>query len=100
MEKRLPITIVVNLAQVNGHASTVKEIAYTDNISAHGVCVISNRPWKPGELVEVTPMKEQITIRGKVAHCERRGEDRYAIGLTFRGGQVNWSPYRTYAGAA
>jgi hypothetical protein len=98
--KRLPIAIVVHLAQLHSDAANGAEVAYTDNISAHGACLISSRPWKLGEVVEVTPLKDQIPLCGKVAHCERRDDHRYAIGLAFQGCRVTWSTYRTYTGAA
>jgi hypothetical protein len=40
MEKRLPIAIVVKLAPVNGQSTSQSELTYTDNISAHGACII------------------------------------------------------------
>jgi hypothetical protein len=98
MEKRLPIAIVVNLAPVNGHSASEPELTYTDNISAHGACILSSRPWKPGELADVISLKEQIVLRGKVVHCEKRYEARYGVGLSFNGLRVTWSPFQTYAG--
>jgi hypothetical protein len=98
MEKRLPIAIVVNLAPANGHAASQAELTYTDNISAHGACVVSSRPWKPGELAEVMSLKDQIALRGKVVYCAKRSEAHYIVGLSFNGHSVNWSSYRTYAG--
>lgn len=98
MEKRLPIAIVVNLAPVNSHAATQSELTYTDNISAHGACVVSSRPWKPGEMAEVISLRDEIALRGRVVHCEQRSSERYRIGLTFQGLRVTWSSYRTYAG--
>lgn len=98
MEKRLPIAIVVNLAPVNGHSATQPELTYTDNISAHGACVVSTRSWKPGELAEAISLKDQIALRGKVVHCEKRSDARYIVGLSFSGRRVTWSGYRTYAG--
>jgi hypothetical protein len=98
MEKRLPIAIVVNLAPVNGQPASQPELTYTDNISAHGACVVSSRAWKPGELAEVISLKDQIALRGKVVHCEKRFDARYIVGLSFNGLRVTWSSYRTYAG--
>lgn len=98
MEKRLPIAIVVNLAPVNGRSTSQSELTYTDNISAHGACIISSRAWKPGELAEVMSLKDQIALRGKVVHCEKRSDARYIVGLSFNGLRVTWSTYSTYAG--
>jgi PilZ domain-containing protein len=96
MEKRLPIAIVVHLKQARSANGT--EMAYTDNLSAHGACVVSSRPWEPGEVAEVTSLKDQITLRGRVIHCEKRGDSRYNVGMTFHGHQVTWSRFRAYAG--
>jgi hypothetical protein len=98
MEKRLPIAVVVNLAPVNGQPARQPELTYTDNISAHGACVVSMRAWKPGELAEVISLKDQIALRGKVVHCEKRSDARYIVGLSFNGLRVTWASYRTYAG--
>lgn len=54
MEKRLPIAIFVNLAPAQNRNGT--ELTYTENVSAHGACVVSNRPWQPGEIAEVTAL--------------------------------------------
>lgn len=99
MEKRLPIAIVVHLARLQDQPVDGAELTYTDNVSVHGACVLSNRPWQTGELVQVTSFKEQTPIRGKVAYCQKRGEKRYGIGLNFNGSRVTWSTFRAYNGA-
>ena len=98
MEKRLPIAIVVHLARVQEEPVDGSELTYTDNVSAHGARVLSNRPWQVGELVQVTSFKEQTPIRGKVAHCQKIGDKRYSIGLNFNGSSVTWSTFRAYSG--
>ena len=100
MEKRIPIAIVLNIAQVHDQTANGAELTYTDNVSAHGACVVSSRSWKLGELMEVTPLKEQTTLLGKVAHCEKRSDHHYGVGLVFQGGHVTWSMYRRYVGLA
>jgi PilZ domain-containing protein len=98
MEKRLPIAIVVHLARVQDEPVGGAELTYTDNVSAHGACVLSNRSWQTGELVQVTSFKEKVPIRGKVTHCEKRGDKRYRIGLNFNGSRVTWPTFRAYSG--
>jgi PilZ domain len=98
MEKRLPIAIVVHLARVQDQPVDGAELTYTDNVSAHGARVLSNRPWQIGEQVQVTSFKEKTPIRGKVAHCQKVGDKRYSIGLNFNGGRVTWSTFRAYSG--
>lgn len=100
MEKRLPIAIVVNLAPAPAQSGNFSEMTYTDNVSAHGACVVSNHQWEPGETVEVTPFQDQIAMRGKVVYSRKHGEERYAIGLNFQNCAVVWSLYLKYAGRA
>lgn len=100
MEKRLPIAIVVHLAPgTQDDPVGVAELTYTENVSAHGVCVVSRRAWRSGERVRVTSFKEHIELCGKVVHCRKCDADRYAIGLTFPEQEVTWSTFRNYAGA-
>jgi hypothetical protein len=94
MEKRLPIVVVVYLSYVQDQPVNEPELTYTDNISAHGACVISSRTWKLGEVVEVASWKDQIALRGKVIHCQKRSDDRYAIGFAFQEQDIAWSKYR------
>ena len=97
MEKRIPIALLVHLNQPQAQSPSATELTYTDNVSAHGACVVSGRPWQPGELAEVTSLKDEITLRGKVIHCQKRNDDRYRVGLTFLGRNVSWSNYSAYA---
>ena len=97
MEKRLPIAMVVNLASVQAQGANGAEMTYTNNVSAHGACVVSSRSWEPGEVAEVTSLLDEIAMRGKVVYCRKHAEDRYAIGLNFQNRAVVWSIYLKYA---
>jgi hypothetical protein len=97
MQKRLPIAVVVRLLRGEENPGNGAELTYTENISAHGACVISNRAWQPGELAQVISFKEEIALRGRVVHCRKCSNDRYAVGLTFQGREVTWATYRNYA---
>lgn len=90
MHKRLPIAIVVRLAHIQGNPEDTPELTYTENVSAHGACVVSRRPWHQGELAQVTSFGEQIRVRAKVIHCRKFSADRYAVGLTVQGHEVTW----------
>ena len=98
MEKRLPIAMVVNLTSPRDPADNGAELTYTNDVSAHGACVVSNRQWQPGEIAEITSFSDQIAMRGKVVYCRRHGNDQYIIGLNFQSGHVLWSTYLRYEG--
>jgi hypothetical protein len=97
MEKRLPIAVVVHLADVQDHPVNAAELTYTENVSAHGTCVISKRAWQTGESVQVMSLEEQVALRGKVVYCRKDSNDRYVVGITFQGCEVTWKTYRNYA---
>jgi hypothetical protein len=99
MEKRLPIAIVVRLTHAEDQPANGSELTYTDNVSAHGARVISRNPWQSGEVAQLTSLKDETTICGRVVYCQKLPDDRYCIGLNFQDRRVTWSTYRAYNGA-
>lgn len=98
MEKRIPIAIVVHLVCMEDDTTERPELTFTDNISAHGACVVSSRRWKPGEMAEVTSLNDKIMLVGKVTYCQKREDDRYNVGLNFTEREVTWNPYVRHDG--
>jgi len=98
MEKRIPIAIVVRLSHAQDKRASEPELTYTENVSAHGAGVVSSRPWQIGEVAQVTSLKDEITISGKVTYCLMLPGNRYSIGLNFQDRRVTWSAYRPYSG--
>ncbi|HYT24048.1 MAG TPA: PilZ domain-containing protein [Candidatus Polarisedimenticolia bacterium] len=99
IDKRLPIAVVVYLSQAQDRTVKESELTCTDNISVNGARVISRRPWQTGELVQLTPLKDEASIRGKVVYCQKLEDDRYLIGLNIQGLGASWPAFRTYSGA-
>jgi PilZ domain len=90
-KSRLPIALIVQLTQAQSRPSPRRqELTFTDNISAHGACVVSSRRWQRRELMDVTSVKDQVTLRGKVMHCQKRTDNRYGIGLRFAEHAFTW----------
>src|SRR5207253_3096349 len=50
MDKRLPIAMVVQLAQAQDQPISGPEMTYTDNVSVNGARVVSSRAWQTGEM--------------------------------------------------
>ena len=98
MEKRLPIMIVVRLVRIQEQTVDGTELTYTDNVSANGARVISDRAWQKGDLAQVTSLKDESTVRGKVVYCQKLPDNRYCIGLDFQNGGICWSKVRSYLG--
>ena len=81
--------LVVNLAPLGERSE--RERTYTENISAHGARVHSTRSWQPGEQVEITPLKEDAPVRGEVVYWQKRGHDRFFVGVKLRQGPIPWT---------
>ena len=97
MEKRLPIIVVVRLAQAESAGTDGEERTYTDNISARGARVYSVRLWQLGDAVHVTAQNEAPTC-GNVVYCQRLADDRYAVGVKFLDPTLAWSAVRRFDG--
>jgi len=97
IEKRLDLAIVVRLSRMKHWPANGDERTFTDNVSTHGARVVSRHPWQPGDQAQVTPLKEEAPIRGKVVYCQRLDVDRYGVGLRFLERPVMWSMFRAYA---
>jgi hypothetical protein len=96
IERRLPVIVVVRLAQLELPSSDALEWTYTDNVSAHGARVFSKRLWQPGDGITVAPYNEETTY-GNVVYCQRMADGRFFIGVKFKD-QVEWSIVRRYDG--
>jgi len=97
MERRLPIVVVVRLAQAERSGADGEERTYTDNISSRGARVYSNRPWQLGDAVQVTPRNENPAC-GNVVYCQTLEDGRFVIGVKFQDRPVMCSAMRRYDG--
>ena len=97
MERRLPIIVVVRLAQGEPAENAREERTFTDNISLHGARLFSGRAWQAGDGVQVTP-RNQDAAHGKVVYCQKLPGDRYSIGVKFQDRSVTWSSLQRYDG--
>jgi PilZ domain len=97
MERRLPIIVVVRLAQAECASTNGEERTFTDNISSRGARVYSARRWQLGDAVQVTPRNEDRAC-GKVVYCETLEDGRFVIGVKFQDRPVTWSAMRRYDG--
>ncbi len=97
VERRLPIVVVVRLAQAERAGNEGEERTYTDNISSSGARVYSIRPWQLGDAVQVTPRNEDPAC-GNVVYCQTLEDGRFVIGVTFQDRPVTWSAVRRYDG--
>jgi hypothetical protein len=98
-EKRLPLVVVVRLAALEEASGESDERTCTDNVSPHGVRVVSTHAWQPGQQAEIIPEKDECPMRGEVVYCHRLDNDRFYVGVRFSRSRIPWSTLQRYHGS-
>jgi PilZ domain len=98
MERRLPIIVVVRLAQAENAGTNVEERTYTDNISPRGARLFSTRPWQPGDSVRIAP-RDEDPVLGNVVYCQALADGRFVVGVNFQDRPITWSAMHRYDGS-
>ena len=68
----------------------ITELAFTENVSFHGVRAVTERAWKPGERVIEQSYHGSIRSRAKVIYCHPLAKSRYAVGLELHSAVGTW----------
>src|SRR6266404_4597180 len=82
IEKRTPTSLPVYLASLE--EPRARERTLTENVSPHGVRVISQRSWQSGEGSVVTFLTEEFPQVGRVIYCVPKAGDCFCVGLEFQ----------------
>src|SRR5882757_2054422 len=88
-QKRTRATVALQIASAG--QPFITELAFTENVSLHGVRVVTERAWKPGERVIVKSFHGSIQSVAKVIYCYRLAETRYAVGLELHSAVGTWA---------
>jgi hypothetical protein len=89
IQKRTPATVALQITSAK--QPFISELAFTENVSLHGVRVVTERAWKPGERVIVKSYHGSIQSAARVIYCSRLAETRYAVGLELRSAVGTWA---------
>jgi hypothetical protein len=79
LEDRSPVHVTVDLSGLDIHTAAQQGI--TQNVSARGARVVTNRPWQPNDHVKVRSLLGSLRSRARVVYCQPLGNDSFAIGL-------------------
>jgi hypothetical protein len=88
-EKRIAKAVTVEIRPVD--EGMPKERTLTENVSPHGVRVLMEREWRPGQQVMVISPKEGVRAQGQIVYCELLGESRFAVGLELSVRVESWA---------
>jgi len=78
-EKRTARVVPVELSRLD--KSLLKERAFTENLSAHGARIVTERKWQPGTIVLIVSSKEALNSRAQIVYCQPLGVGRFAVGV-------------------
>jgi hypothetical protein len=87
-ERRIPVGIPVYLARAS--LPQEKELAIATDVGEHGLRASTSRYWRPGEVLQISPLSDNSPITAKVAYCWRRFEHTYHTGLELENPEPNW----------
>src|SRR6266404_2544535 len=91
IEKRTPTSLPVYLASLEDPRA--RERTLTENVSPHGVRVISQRSWQSGEGSVVTLLTGGFPQVGRVIYCLPKVGDRFCLGVEFPDRTVKWDEH-------
>jgi hypothetical protein len=76
---------------LDGHqAEPGAEIAFTENVSARGARVVSVRRWEKNSQLVLTSRTGEFRSEARVAYCQPKHGEGYAIGVEFHEPQGRW----------
>ncbi len=88
LEERVSLTIRVDLYSLDIRKPAQEGI--TENVSTHGVRVVSGKPLKLNERLNLRSLPGDLRARARVVYCEPLGTDSFAIGLQLLAAAGNW----------
>jgi len=88
-EKRNPESLQILLS--SGSQPVVAEYASTENISACGARVQTERPWRPDTPVFVKSQRGEFWARARIVYCQTLQAKRFALGLQFLSHTGEWT---------
>ena len=87
-EVRTPLEVIVDLASVD--LRTPAQAGVTVNVSARGARVLTTRPWKPNDRLNVRSLLGTFRSRARVVYCVPTSNNEFAVGLQFFAAAGQW----------
>jgi len=78
-EDRTPMKISVDLASLD--VRTLAQEGITENVSARGARILTSKPWKPNDRLNVRSLLGNFRSRARVVYCVPVDAGQFAIGL-------------------
>jgi hypothetical protein len=79
IQKRTPSIVALQISSAK--QPFITELAFTENISLHGVRIVTERPWKAEQRVILKSYHGSVQSRARVIYCHPLSKGRCAVGL-------------------
>src|SRR5271170_2280759 len=87
-ENRTPLKVTVDLSSLD--IRTPAQEGVTENVSPRGARVLTNKPWKPDDRLNVRSLGGNFRSRARVVYCVPVDDQLFAIGLQLFATAGNW----------
>jgi hypothetical protein len=87
-EDRTPMQVTVDLSSLD--IRTPAQEGITENVSPRGARVLTKRPWKPNDRLNVRSLLGNFRSRARVVYCVPVDQEQFAIGLQLFATAGNW----------
>jgi PilZ domain len=87
-ENRTPLKVTVDLSSLD--VRTPAQEGVTENISQRGARVLTNKPWKPNERLNLRSLLGNFRSRARVVYCVKVDNDQFAVGLQLFAAAGKW----------
>jgi PilZ domain len=87
-EDRTPMKITVDLSSLD--VRTPAQEGITENVSPRGARVLTSKPWKPNDRLNVRSLLGNFRSRARVVYCVPVDAGQFAIGLQLFATAGNW----------
>jgi hypothetical protein len=87
-EDRTPLKVNVDLSSLDVRMPAQEGV--TENISPRGARVLTSKPWKPNERLNVRSLLGNFRSRARVVYCVPVDKDQFAVGLQLFAAAGKW----------
>lgn len=91
LEKRVKIEVPLQLSRLPNPGDAEKAI--TENVSSHGIRVLTSSPLQEHEFLEVTLISSATRMQARVVYCQGLPNGRFVAGLQLQDGHLNWKSF-------
>jgi PilZ domain len=88
VEVRTPMEVLVDLSSVDVRVPAQEGV--TVNVSPRGARVLTAKPWKPNDRLNVRSLLGSFRSRARVVYCVPASGNQFAVGLQFSAAAGQW----------